>query len=199
MRCGKSRIAIESGLSGLFNVYNSLAAAAAAYATGFTPSEIKKGLESFNGVPMRLEIFSLDGVTYINDSYNANPSSMEESVSELVRRTKEGHGHGRAIAVLGDMLELGEYSSEAHVKLGRRLSGLSVDVLIGAGPLMSLAVEEFQGKGIAVENAQDAGHELEMLVRQGDIVLVKGSRGMKMEGALVFAIESKRAETESGK
>jgi UDP-N-acetylmuramoyl-tripeptide--D-alanyl-D-alanine ligase len=179
--CGGSRVVIESGLSGLFNVYNSLAASAAAYALGFGPYDIKKGLESFNGVPMRLEIFVHDGVTYINDSYNANPSSMEESVKELVRRR---YGGARAIVVLGDMLELGEYSTEAHKKLGRWLSELAVDIFIGAGPLMSLAVEVFPGKGIAVASAKDAGNELEKLVRHGDVVLVKGSRGMRMEGAL---------------
>lgn len=183
LRCGRSRIVIQSGLSGLFNVYNSLAAAAAAYALGFEPDDIKKGLESFKGVPMRLEVFTHDGVTYINDSYNANPSSMEESVRELVRRTNGGR---RAIAVLGDMLELGEYSTDAHVKLGRWLSALPVDIFIGAGALMSLAVDVFPGKGVAVGNAKDAGTELEKLVREGDVVLVKGSRGMRMEDALPY-------------
>ncbi len=181
---GRGRILIESGLAGRFNIYNSLAAAAAAYSMGFDPETIKKGLESFRGVPMRMEIFEQDGVTYINDAYNANPSSMEESVAELVRRAGESRGQRRAIAVLGDMLELGDFSTDEHRKLGRLLSGFQVDILIGVGPLMSLAVDTFRGVGIIAGNAKEAGRELEKLLGVGDVVLVKGSRGMRMEDAL---------------
>jgi len=192
---GAGRIVIESRLPGRFNIYNSLAAAATAYAKGFTLQDIKKGLESFNGLPMRSEVFARGDVTYINDAYNANPSSMEESVKELVRRVKAGHECKRAIAVLGDMLELGTYSTDAHRKLGRWLSGLPVDILIGVGPMMSLTVEAFQKKGIAAGNAKDAGRELEKLVREGDVVLIKGSRGMRMEDVLVFDAPDKTSET----
>src|SRR5208282_4573217 len=123
---GSGSIMIDSRLPGRFNIYNSLAAAATAYAMGFKLVDIKKGLEAFNGLPMRSEVLVCGDVTYINDAYNANPSSMEESVKELVRRAKEGVEHKRAIAVLGDMLELGTYSTDAHMKLGRWLSGLPV-------------------------------------------------------------------------
>ncbi len=181
---GSGRIVIESRLPGRFNIYNSLAAAATAYAMGFTLDDIKKGLESFSGLPMRSEVFVRGDVTYINDAYNANPSSMEESVKELVRRAKEGTEHKRAIAVLGDMLELGTYSTDAHIKLGRWLSGLPVDILIGVGPMMSLAVGAFQKNGVSAENAKDAARELQRLVRKGDVVLIKGSRGMRMEDVL---------------
>src|SRR5208337_49927 len=181
---GSGRIVIESRLPGRFNIYNSLAAAATGYAMGFTLVDIKKGLESFIGLPMRSEVFVRGDVTYINDAYNANPASMEESVKELVRRAKEGHERKRAIAVLGDMLELGTYSTDAHIKLGRWLSGLPVDVLIGVGPLMSLAVEAFRKNGLAAGNARDAAGELAKLVREGDVVLIKGSRGMRMEDVL---------------
>ncbi|MBF0557591.1 MAG: UDP-N-acetylmuramoyl-tripeptide--D-alanyl-D-alanine ligase [Nitrospirae bacterium] len=181
---GKGRILIESGLAGRFNIYNSLAAAAAAYSMGFDLETIKKGLESFRGVPLRMEVFEKGGVAYINDSYNANPSSMEESVMELARRAGQAQGAGRAIAVLGDMLELGDYSADEHRKLGRLLTAMHVNVLIGVGPLMSLALETFQGTGIAADSSREAGGELEKLLRAGDIVLVKGSRGMKMENAI---------------
>jgi UDP-N-acetylmuramoyl-tripeptide--D-alanyl-D-alanine ligase len=133
---------------------------------------------------MRMEIFEKDGVTYINDAYNANPSSMEESVMELVRRAGETGGQRRAIAVLGDMLELGDFSAAEHRKLGRLLSALKVDILIGVGPLMSLAVDTFKGAGIKAGNAKEAGRELEKLLGVGDVVLVKGSRGMRMEDAI---------------
>lgn len=181
---GRGRIVIESRLPGRFNIYNSLAAAATAYAIDFTLDDIKKGLESFNGLPMRSEVFVRGDVTYINDAYNANPSSMEESVKELVRRAKEGHEHKRAIAVLGDMLELGTYSTDAHIKLGRWLSGLPVDILIGVGPMMSLTVGAFKKNCVTAENAKDAARELQRIVRKGDVVLIKGSRGMRMEDVL---------------
>jgi UDP-N-acetylmuramoyl-tripeptide--D-alanyl-D-alanine ligase len=189
---GSSRIAVESALPGRFNVYNSLAAAAAAYALGFELNAIKKGLESFSGLPLRLEVSVRGGVTYINDAYNANPSSMEESVREMVRYAKGDRACRRAIAVLGDMLELGPYGADAHIRLGALLSDLHVDILIGAGALMSLAVEAFQGTGIAVGNSRDAGRELENIVREGDVVLVKGSRGMKMEDALAFTARQEK-------
>ncbi|MBF0507137.1 MAG: UDP-N-acetylmuramoyl-tripeptide--D-alanyl-D-alanine ligase [Nitrospirae bacterium] len=185
---GSGRVEIESGLSGHFNIYNSLAAAATAYSMGFAPDTIKKGLEAFGGVPMRLEILVRGDVTYINDAYNANPSSMEESVRELVRRAGQGPVRKRTIAVLGDMLELGACSSDAHIKLGKWLSGLAVDIFIGVGPFMSQALEAFQGKAIAANNAKAAGSELVKLVRHGDIVLIKGSRGMRMEDALRTAL-----------
>ncbi|MCL4491948.1 MAG: UDP-N-acetylmuramoyl-tripeptide--D-alanyl-D-alanine ligase [Nitrospirae bacterium] len=188
LRAGAGHIAVNSRLAGRFNIYNSLAAASAAYAVGFSLQEIKEGLESFTGVHMRFEIRKEEGVTYLNDSYNANPSSMEESVKELVRRIRSsghnGHKHKRAIAVLGDMLELGSYGIDAHKRLGQWMSGLPVEVLIGVGPLMGLAVDEFRGKGIRTGTSEDAGKELKRIIQEGDIVLIKGSRGMKMEKVL---------------
>lgn len=181
---GGDRIVVESGLAGRFNIYNSLAAAAAAYSMGFDPQTIREGLESFRGVPMRMEVFERGGVTYINDSYNANPSSMEESVAELARRAGEARGQRRSIAVLGDMLELGDYGAEEHRKLGRMLSGLHIDIFIGVGELMSLALETFRGAGIKAGSGEEAGRELEKLLEKGDIVLLKGSRGMRMEDAI---------------
>ena len=102
---------VNLNLPGAFNIYNALAAAAVGQFFNIELRDIKTGLESFKGVPMRLEIKELFGATVISDVYNANPSSMEEAIKELVRLKK-----GRAIAVLGDMLELGAYAEEAHRK-----------------------------------------------------------------------------------
>jgi UDP-N-acetylmuramoyl-tripeptide--D-alanyl-D-alanine ligase len=179
-------IPVESKLSGSFNIYNSLAACAAAHTLRFGLDTMKKGLESFGGVKMRFEIKRLGGVTYLYDVYNANPSSMKASIRELVRMAgrTEKTGHVRAVAVLGDMLELGDYSTPAHEEVGKMLSELGIDLFIGVGPLMAKAVSEF-GKcgrpGIAKDTAEEAGTELAFLVRQSDAVLIKGSRGMKME------------------
>ncbi|HTZ17088.1 MAG TPA: UDP-N-acetylmuramoyl-tripeptide--D-alanyl-D-alanine ligase, partial [Dissulfurispiraceae bacterium] len=142
---GKSA-SVDSRLSGRFNIYNSLAACAAAHSIGIDLDKIKKGLEAFGGVGMRFEIRRVGGITYLFDAYNANPSSMKASIRELSRIARgnaEKPGNIRAIAVLGDMLELGDYGKAAHEELGRLLSELGIDLLIGAGPLMTGAVSVF--------------------------------------------------------
>lgn len=167
---------------GRFNIYNALAAAAIAGALGAGPEEIRQGIESFAGVPMRLELREFSGATVISDVYNANPLSMEEAVKELVRLRKK-----RAIAVLGDMLELGSYAEEAHRKLGRWMAGLPVDIFVAVGPLMASAAEEFRGcrgRAITAPDSAAARNVLCGLWAEGDTVLVKGSRGMRMERVL---------------
>jgi UDP-N-acetylmuramoyl-tripeptide--D-alanyl-D-alanine ligase len=164
---------------GLFNVYNAVAAASVCIALDISLTDIKKGIECFPGVPMRLEVKDVFGVTVISDVYNANPVSMEEAVRELVRLRR-----GRAIAVLGDMLELGEYAESAHRRLGRWMTEMPVDVFIAVGPLMARAAEEFsrgRGRTVTVSDSSHAGSALRAVCREGDALLVKGSRGMRME------------------
>jgi UDP-N-acetylmuramoyl-tripeptide--D-alanyl-D-alanine ligase len=172
-------IRIESKLSGRFNVLNSLAAASVANMLGFNLDDIKKGLEAFSGVRMRFEIRKTGGATYLYDVYNANPSSMSVSIQELVRLT--GSSQGRAIAVLGDMLELGDFGGPAHEEVGSLLRGHKIGYFIGVGDLMKKAVSAFGSSGVWTEAAAEAGEKLARLVRPGDVVLIKGSRGMKME------------------
>lgn len=170
---------VRINVAGRFNVYNALAAASVCNALGMDISDIKKGAESFVGVPMRLEIKELLGATVISDVYNANPASMEEAVKELVRLRK-----GRAIAVLGDMLELGSYAEEAHRRLGMWMSGLPLDILIAVGPMMAKAAEEFSangGKSIIVSDSDVARKTLLNICNSNDTVLIKGSRSMNME------------------
>ncbi|MFA4830339.1 MAG: cyanophycin synthetase, partial [Thermodesulfovibrionales bacterium] len=124
----------------------------------------------------------LFGATVISDVYNANPASMEEAVKELVRLRKV-----RAIAVLGDMLELGSYAEEAHRKLGEWMSKLPIDIFIAVGPLMAEAESLFAKKGgqsFRAATASEAGEILIGICREDDTVLVKGSRGMGMEKVL---------------
>ena len=181
-----SALVVESKLSGRFNVYNSLAACAVAHTLGIGLDIIKEGLEAFVGVRMRFEIRTVRGVTYLYDVYNANPSSMKASIEELAGMSGVTAGHVatrviRTIAVLGDMLELGEYGVSAHREVGDLLSSMNVAHLIAVGPLMKEAVSRFSGNAIARESSEEAGAELARLVREGDVVLIKGSRGMKME------------------
>jgi UDP-N-acetylmuramoyl-tripeptide--D-alanyl-D-alanine ligase len=172
---------IRTGLNvpGKFNISNALAAAAAAAALGIDPEDISKGIEVFSGIPMRLEFRELFGATVIGDAYNANPGSMEAALGELVRMKK-----GRAIAVLGDMLELGDYAEDAHRRLGRMMAGLQIDIFIAVGPMMAMAAEEFSSASAGcfkASDAHEAGEMLRTLCREGDVVMVKGSRGMGME------------------
>lgn len=177
-------IDITLKISGRFNIYNALAAASITAELGAGPGEIKQGIERFAGVPMRIEIKDLFGAVVISDVYNANPASMDEAVNELIRLKGD-----RTIAVLGDMLELGPYAEEAHRKLVRRLSQLHIDIFIAVGPEMARASEEFSGTCYRADNAGAAGAKLHDICRQGDTVLVKGSRGMQMEKALSSAGE----------
>ena len=99
---------------GLFNLYNALAAISVSRLFNIPLKDVRASLEKFSGVPMRFELKELKGAMVLSDLYNANPASMEEAIKELIRLRR-----GRAVAVLGDMLELGSYGEEAHRKLGR--------------------------------------------------------------------------------
>ncbi|MFA5352594.1 MAG: UDP-N-acetylmuramoyl-tripeptide--D-alanyl-D-alanine ligase [Thermodesulfovibrionales bacterium] len=177
---GDEQIPVQTRLHGRFNVLNALAAVSASLLAGVDLEAVQEGLASLEPVGMRFEIRKQGGATFLNDVYNANPSSMEQAVRELERLMATGQFR-RAVAVLGDMRELGEYALSSHRELGRRLSGIPVQVFIGVGPLMSLAVEEFSGRGIMAEKSEDAGVLLKEIIEEGDVVLIKGSRGMRME------------------
>jgi UDP-N-acetylmuramoyl-tripeptide--D-alanyl-D-alanine ligase len=175
----KRKIVVNLQLSGAVNIYNALAAASVADALDIELEDIKNGLESFGGVPMRLEIREMLGAMVIYDVYNANPASMAEALKELVRLKRK-----RTMAVLGDMLELGRYAEEAHREIVSLASELNVDLLVAVGPQMSRAAGGFKG---ICHTAQDADHARELVLRvceAGDAVLIKGSRGMHMERIL---------------
>lgn len=187
-------VEINLNLPGAFNIYNALAASVVGQVFNIDTRDIKTGLESFKGVPMRLEIKELLGATVISDVYNANPSSMEEAIKELVRLRQMKKG--RAIAVLGDMLELGAYAEEAHRKIGEWMAALPIDVFIAVGPLMAITHSEFVKTGrqsFSVSTSEEAGRILTGLCREGDTIVVKGSRGMGMEKVLEINKEAENA------
>jgi UDP-N-acetylmuramoyl-tripeptide--D-alanyl-D-alanine ligase len=128
---------------------------------------------------MRFEIIELEGLHIISDVYNANPASMEEALKELVRLRKK-----RAIAVLGDMLELGHYGDEAHRTLVRLMSELPIDIFVAIGPLMSAVASEFSGTVFTFQNSIEAREKIKGICKEGDTLLIKGSRGMNMERIL---------------
>ncbi|HMK61645.1 MAG TPA: UDP-N-acetylmuramoyl-tripeptide--D-alanyl-D-alanine ligase [Dissulfurispiraceae bacterium] len=180
------KVSIQSQLSGRFNIYNSLAACAVAHTLGLGLDRIKEGLEAFGGVKMRFEIKRIGRITFIYDVYNANPSSMKASIEELVSIANKRPAGSRSIAVLGDMLELGNFSIDAHKEIGNILKNKGIDLFIGVGPLMKEGVSTFGRNASAVETADDAGKLLTDQIAEGDVVLIKGSRGMKMERVMEF-------------
>lgn len=176
---GGTEFAIHFQLSGRFNISNALAAASIAFSAGASPDSLKKGLEAFTGVPMRLETRELGGMLIISDVYNANPASMQEAIRELVRLKRV-----RTIAVLGDMLELGSYTETAHSGIVVLLNDLNVEMLICVGKEMQKASAAFRGNCYRADDSFQAGSILADVVREGDTVLLKGSRGMQMEQVL---------------
>jgi UDP-N-acetylmuramoyl-tripeptide--D-alanyl-D-alanine ligase len=172
-------VEINSKISGISNIYNILAAVSVSHLFSIDLLNMKNAIDFFKGVPMRLEVKEIKGIRFISDVYNANPASMECAIKELVRVAM-----GRKIVVLGDMLELGPYAEEAHRTIGRLLSELSIDIFIAVGPLMAFAASEFNGTAYKRKRADEAGKILKEICKEGDRVLIKGSRGMNMERVL---------------
>jgi UDP-N-acetylmuramoyl-tripeptide--D-alanyl-D-alanine ligase len=175
---------IHLRLLGRHFIPNALSAIAVACLFGVEVKQVKEALENFKSIPMRMEIVPLKGgKTLINDAYNANPHSMELALKTLV----EAKGEGRAIAVLGDMLELGNFTKEAHEQLGEKVSELSIDFLLALGEEAPIVVESAIRHGFplervrVVESHSEAISILKQMIQNGDWILVKGSRRMAME------------------
>ncbi len=178
-------VPVSLNIHGIFNVYNALAASAVCFSLGITAEEIKSALEAYTAFPMRFEVTDKNGITIINDSYNANPASVKEALTEL-----SVLNNGRAVAVLGDMFELGEFSEDEHRTVGNIVYDLGIDVLAAVGEMMSLAAEEINTKTdskplvYTFKSADEAGKNIKNILKRGDTVLIKGSRSMVMERIL---------------
>jgi UDP-N-acetylmuramoyl-tripeptide--D-alanyl-D-alanine ligase len=156
---------------------NLLAAVAVADALGVTP----EGRVQLALTPGRGERAALaGGVTLIDDCYNANPMSMRAALEDLAA-TAERERHARRVAVLGDMLELGETERELHRAIGVRAAATGVDLLVTVGPRAAAMSEGYVGEVRSVEDAAEAAAVVPELLRPGDVVLVKGSRGVGLE------------------
>jgi UDP-N-acetylmuramoyl-tripeptide--D-alanyl-D-alanine ligase len=167
------------------NLCNLLAAVAAARALGITPGG---RLEvSFSAMRGQRHVLA-GGVVVIDDCYNANPMSMRAAIDELAQTAA-----GRTVAVLGDMLELGEQAPELHRQIGQHARERGVDLLVTVGPLAGEMGGAFAGQAYAAPDANAAAGLLGGLLHDGDTVLVKGSRGVGLElvvGALCGAEEA---------
>lgn len=171
-------VGIKLAIFGGFNISNALAAAAAAWKAGAGLETIKAGLERFSPVGMRMETRELaSGVTLINDAYNANPSSMRASVRGVV----ESFPDRVKVAVLGDMLELGEGADTEHRSLGEFLDSQPFSKIFLYGPRMEKAAAAMKGHGRHYPDKESLEIDLKRSLAPGSVVLVKGSRGMRLE------------------
>jgi UDP-N-acetylmuramoyl-tripeptide--D-alanyl-D-alanine ligase len=176
---------VKMPLIGRHNVYNALAAAAVSSYFGFSPEQIAARLATSEPSKMRGELIRFaNGVTVIDDSYNSNPQALLQSARAML----DVAGSGRRIVVAGEMLELGDQGPELHRKSGREIAGMGIDVLIGVrGLARELVAGAIETSGIAArlasfcETPEEAAESLVAGAIPGDVILIKGSRGVRME------------------
>jgi UDP-N-acetylmuramoyl-tripeptide--D-alanyl-D-alanine ligase len=161
---------------GQHNLANAMAAAAAGLSQGMALADVARGLERFANAGNRMRIFQAGGVRVIDDTYNAAPAS----VIAALRVMREMAGEGRCIAVLGDMYELGALAEQGHREVGAEAARLA-DRVIAVGDMARHIAAEAGAKAIFFPRKPEAIAHLKGLLRPGDTVLVKGSRGMQME------------------
>ena len=186
LHVGESSASVLLGVPGGQFVINAVAASAIADALGIGIDEIREGLEAFRGVAGRMDTLQARGCTFINDAYNANPVSTKAALSALA-----GCSAGRrTIAALGDMLELGANSAAFHEEIGAAAAALPVGLLFVTGAFAGAVRDGALKAGMAPERLlvcpgiESLAEKLREMMRPGDVILLKGSRGMKMERIL---------------
>jgi UDP-N-acetylmuramoyl-tripeptide--D-alanyl-D-alanine ligase len=173
------RLWVSLPAPGRHNALNALAALAVAQQFGMSLEEAADALAGFAGTEMRLQAIQAGSVTILNDAYNANPASVAAAASVLAEQPGE-----RRVFVAGDMLELGADSRLLHLETGRQIARCGVDCVIGVGELGRAIAEGAASAGAKtqqVASVEEAMGLLPGLLLPGDVVLVKGSRGMAME------------------
>ena len=180
----KKTLPVFLPMIGAHNVMNALAAAGAITALGEDPIMIPDGLKNFRNLNLRQQLITLpEGIAIINDTYNANPVSMKKALETFSLL----QGSSRGIVILGDMLELGSHAAALHRELGHEVAKMGVSLLIIMGKFSSDVREGALSGGLPSpsiyigRNHQDLIDFLRGVLEPGDLVLVKGSRGMAME------------------
>ncbi len=174
---GDTRFAVP--MLGGHNVYNALAAIAVGDALSVPRGQSARALAAMKPTPMRLEPVRLEKFFLINDAYNANPASMRAALETLAGLELPG----RKVAILGDMLELGEIEEKRHWEVGY-LAGRRADAVFTAGRLAAKIHQTADGAGAVAAHfncVDELVHRLPLLLKFGDVVLVKASRGMQFE------------------
>ena len=183
VEAGRLTFPVEMQLEGEHYVADALAAVTVGLKLGVHPDKIRQRLESFRNMSGRQEIFQARGCTIINDCYNAGPESMAAALNVL------GNRPGRHIAVLGDMLELGDCAPAEHYKIGR-IAAEKADMVFAYGPHAGRVLDgtitggmpDTMGK--AYESREELAAALNRVVKPGDVILFKASRGMHLEKVL---------------
>lgn len=171
---GKSN-RINLPMVGKHNVLNALLAIAASFELGLTVEEMINGLKNMEATSMRLEFIDGDGIEIINDCYNASPDSMKAALDVLSSRD------GRKIAILGTMRELGDEASNSHREVAKYAND-KVDMLICSGEFIDDFKEGFEKEQIKLYNTKvNLINDLNSIIKPGDVILVKASRGEKFE------------------
>jgi len=169
-------------LVGLHNIYNALAAVAVALERGLTPSEAVGALASLAPADKRGQVVQVANITVINDCYNSNPKALDAMVDTLASTSAT-----RRIVVAGEMLELGPQAAELHRGSGSHMAQNKIHMLLGVRGLAGEMVAAARAGGLRaefVETPEQAGEWLARETRDGDVVLLKASRGVKLEKAL---------------
>jgi UDP-N-acetylmuramoyl-tripeptide--D-alanyl-D-alanine ligase len=169
-------------LVGEHNVLNALAAVAVAVERGLKPSEAVAALATLVPADKRGQVVQLGNITVINDCYNSNPKALEAMVDALAAMAAK-----RRIVVAGEMLELGPAGEDMHRKAGEHIAGKKIDVLLGVRGLAEAMVGAARDAGMKAEfvpGPEEAGEWLAREARDGDVVLLKASRGVKLERAM---------------
>lgn len=177
---GGGRFRAKVTQPGVHNVYNALSAVAAGMCMGLTESECTKGLENCVYTSSRLEIIKHKGMEIISDCYNSSPDSVRAAL-RVMGESKQT----RKIAVLGDILEMGEYARDAHFELGVDVARSGCDMLVTAGEnareIGNGAKECGMGNVVCFDTTEELREHIADFVRDGDCVLVKASHGMKFD------------------
>ncbi len=172
--CGELRFAVQLPLEGQHYVADSLGAVSVGLQMGVAPAQIAARLAAFRTMEGRQEIFEAKGMTIIKDCYNAGPESMAAALAVLGKRG------GRRIAVLGDMLELGDQAPAEHYKVGI-LADQNADYILAYGPHAACVAEGAKGNCEIFQDRAAMALRLKALAKPGDVLLFKGSHGMHME------------------
>jgi UDP-N-acetylmuramoyl-tripeptide--D-alanyl-D-alanine ligase len=183
---GREEFRVKLSVPGTHTMKNALAAAAVGMEFGINGSKISSSLTKFHAVDKRMEISKHGSITLINDTYNANSDSMLSALDSI----EAIECKGKKILIIADMLELGTSSIKEHQKIGKAISSNNCDYLLTYGDLAKIIHQKasvdmkyhYEQKNILSEYASE-------LISKGDVVLVKGSRGMKMEDVVLFLKE----------
>ena len=175
----------ETALVGYHNAENALAALACAWAVGVPLAATRERLATFEAVPLRSQVLRYQGLTILNDCYNANPLSFARAL-ETLRDLRAA----RKVAIVGDMLELGTYAPSAHQAIGRLASQLGIDTVLAVGlyaECVAQGVREARANGVRTyRTVSELLQELPALLQYGDGLLIKGSRKLNLEQVTEF-------------